>query len=99
MRERSTKGELAECKRDSAIREFEARLGRAQTRLSGAFFKGIRKGMKRHHLTEADVAWTLGKRRAYVSRALAAGDDISIRRMVELAHAVGLRLVIELAEE
>lgn len=88
---------LCEIDTSKVIGNFEEQIRSEQVRISGEFSQAIKKQMEEKELSHTDVAWTLGKKRPYVSRALNAEINMTLKSMVEIAHAVGLRVELKLS--
>lgn len=58
------------------------------------FYHQILTKMEKHNISQADLARKLGKSRSAVSQLLNKTPNISIRRMVEIADAVGLEFTL-----
>jgi len=79
---------------DSAIDKFEQKIAEEQKSLAGYFLIDIQSRMKELNMSQSDMAFTLGKSRAYVSRLFKRGANLTIKSMVELAHSLDMELVI-----
>ena len=90
------KNVLEAVQHEGIVASFEKRITDEQVRISGAFIQELEAEMRRQELTHTDVAWTLGKKRPYISRVLGAPANMTIKSIVELAHAVGLKVEINL---
>ncbi len=90
------KNVLEAVQHEGIVASFEKRITDEQVRISGAFVRELEAEMKRQELTHTDVAWTLGKKRPYISRVLGTPANMTIKSIVELAHAVGLKVEITL---
>lgn len=58
------------------------------------FYHQVLTKMEKHNISQADLARKLGKSRSAVSQLLNKTPNISIRRMVEIADAVGLEFTL-----
>lgn len=81
---------------EDSIAEFEEKIKHEQDRLWAKFVKSVTREMKEQELTQTDLAWTLGKKRSYVSRILASPQNMTIKTLVELAYALDLNIDMEL---
>ena len=79
---------------DSAIQRFERNLLDEQDRLTQDFLQTLQIRMTELNMSQSDMAYTLGKSRAYVSKLFNKGQNLTIRTMVELSHSVDLKLAI-----
>ena len=80
---------------DSAIEKFELGIADEQKRLSEYFLDSLQKRMAELNMNQSDLAFTLGKTRAYVSKLFTRGANLTIKSMVELAHSLDMRLTIQ----
>lgn len=79
---------------DSAIERFERNLLDEQDRLTQDFLQTLQVRMTELNMSQSDMAYTLGKSRAYVSKLFNKGQNLTIRTMVELSHSLDLKLAI-----
>lgn len=79
---------------DSAIERFERNLLDEQGRLTQDFLQTLQVRMTELNMSQSDMAYTLGKSRAYVSKLFSKGQNLTIRTMVELSHSLDLKLAI-----
>lgn len=76
----------------SPFDQFDALLESERTRLANEFMEAIRSRMRDFRLTQADIARALGKTKTYVSKLFRADQNMTLKTMVELAGAVGLKI-------
>lgn len=72
--------------------QFEALIDSERIRLSNEFMEAIRARMTELRLTQADIARALGKTKTYVSKLFKADQNMTLKTIVELAGAVGLKV-------
>lgn len=79
---------------DSAIDRFEQAIHEEQDRLSQDFFQSLQTRMEELNMSQSDMAFTLGKSRAYVSKLFSKGQNLTIKTMVELAQSLDMKVAI-----
>lgn len=79
---------------DSAIERFERHLQDEQDRLAHDFLLTLQARMAELNMSQSDMAYTLGKSRAYVSKLFTKGQNLTIKTMVELSHSLDMKLAI-----
>lgn len=79
---------------DSAIERFERNLQEEQDRLTHDFLQTLQTRMAELNMSQSDMAYTLGKSRAYVSKLFNKGQNLTIKTMVELSHSLDMKLAI-----
>lgn len=76
----------------STFDRFDALLESERTRIANEFMEAVRSRMKEFRLTQADIARALEKTKTYVSKLFKADQNMTLKTMVELAGAVGLKI-------
>lgn len=79
----------------SAIQVFEETLVAEQARLNREFIDSIQARMAELNMSQADMAYTLGKSRAYISKLFAQDQNLTIKTMVELVTTLEMNLAIK----
>jgi len=79
---------------DSAIERFERNLQEEQDRLTQDFLQTLQIRMTELNMSQSDMAYTLGKSRAYVSKLFNKGQNLTIKTMVELSHSLDMKLAV-----
>jgi len=76
------------------IEAFERNILEEQDRLSLEFILALQSRMEELKMSQSDMAYTLGKSRAYVSKLFTKGQNLTIKTMVELAHSLEMKVGI-----
>lgn len=79
---------------DSAIERFERAIQEEQDRLAQEFILSLQTRMGELNMSQSDMAFTLGKSRAYVSKLFTKEQNLTIKTMVELAHSLDMKMAI-----
>lgn len=79
---------------DSAIERFQRNLQEEQDQITQNFLQSLQIRMEELHMSQSDMAYTLGKSRAYISKLFNKGQNLTIKTMVELSHSLDLKLAI-----
>lgn len=80
----------------SAIQVFEETLEAERVRLNKEFMESIHTRMEELNMSQADMAYTLGKSRAYISKLFAQNQNLTIKTMVELATTLEVSLALKI---
>jgi len=81
---------------DSAIERFEQAIQEEQDRLAQEFILSLQARMEELNMSQSDMAFTLGKSRAYVSKLFTKEQNLTIKTMVELAHSLDMKMAISI---
>jgi len=79
----------------SAIQVFEETLAAEQARLNKEFMETIQARMAELNMSQADVAYTLGKSRAYISKLFSQDQNLTMKTMVELVTTLEMGLALK----
>lgn len=79
---------------DSAIDRFQKNLQEEQDRITQNFLQTLQIRMEELNMSQSDMAYTLGKSRAYISKLFNKGQNLTIKTMVELSHSLDMKLAI-----
>ena len=79
----------------SAIQVFEETLAAEQARLNKEFMETIQARMVELNMSQADVAYTLGKSRAYISKLFSQDQNLTMKTMVELVTTLEMDLALK----
>ena len=79
---------------NSAIERFEQSIRQEQDRITKEFFADLQARMEELSMSQADMAFTLGKSRAYVSKLFTKGQNLTIKTMVELSHSLDMKISV-----
>lgn len=81
----------------SAIKQLEQKLDLDQERLTRDFMTAIQDRMSELQMNQSDIAYALGKSRAYISKIFTKNQNMTVRTMVELATTLDLDMRLSLA--
>ena len=81
---------------DRQLEDPEFRRGFEQELVSQRFGDALQSALERQGITRSDLAKRLGKTRSAVTQVLRHGRNLTIKKMVELASAIGYEIEIEL---
>jgi plasmid maintenance system antidote protein VapI len=80
----------------SAIQVFEEILTAEQIRLNKEFMESIQARMVELNMSQSDMAYTLGKSRAYISKLFSQDQNLTIKTMVELGTTLEMKVSLKL---
>ena len=78
--------------------DFDADPAFAADYIKSQFVEEILQAMDAQNLSRTELAERLGKTKQYISRVLNETANFTIETMVEISHALGKRLVVQLVE-